>query len=660
MMKFPRFIAGKLLLLLMLFAITAQAELSEEYRKSLTEPRLITEETTNKVCLGCHNVEGATDFAVSEFDSGSPVRKRSLYIDADTFMDSVHNETKCVGCHVDIEQMPHKKDVQRSTDCVKCHEENIQRMAGTENKVLTNISHYLDSIHAQPNEDNPDQVNATCWQCHGKHNVFPMDDKEAQTYRLSTPETCGNCHDEIFKEYTNSVHGAEVKRHGNMDAAVCSDCHSAHTIASPEDDPVKIAITESCGDCHEEEYDSYRETYHGQVAKLGYTHTAKCFECHEFHKTQRVDNEKSKVHMDNRLETCRECHENATAGFATFQPHGNSHDFDKYPQIWIVTKFMIALLIGVFLVFWLHSALWFYREYMDRKTGKAHIHLDHHGDPTDPDACQYVERFTWPWRLAHLILAIAVMVLTLTGTAVLYAGTFWAPIVMKILGGPEIAAIIHRVAAVTFAVIFFGHLAVAFYRIFVTNRKTFRWFGPTSLIPRWQDMYDVIAMVKWFFNKGQRPAFDHWAYFEKFDYWAPFWGMFIIGFSGLMLWVPNIFAMFLPGWVFNVATIVHGEEAFLAAVFLFTVHFFNCHFRPDKFPQDTVMFTGRITMTEFKEERPFEYERLVKDGTLERYLVGAPSARMAKYSSILGGTLIIIGLILLFLVLQGLIFEVIL
>ncbi|MBE9561704.1 MAG: cytochrome C [Proteobacteria bacterium] len=644
----------------MLFSITAQAELSAEYRKSLTEPRLITEATENKDCLECHDVEGMAGFAVSEFDSGSPVRERSLYIDGDTFMDSVHNETKCVGCHVDIKQMPHKKDVERSIDCVNCHEKKIERVAGTDNKVLTNIGHYLDSIHAQPNENNPEQINATCWQCHGKHDVFPMDDKEAKTYRLSTPETCGSCHEEAFKEYTQSVHGAKVKRHGDMDAAVCSDCHSAHTIASPEDDPVKIAITENCGDCHEEEYDSYRETYHGQVAKLGYTHTAKCFECHEFHKTQKVDNVNSKVHIDNRLETCRECHKDATAGFATFQPHGNSHDFEKYPQIWIVTKFMIALLVGVFAVFWLHSALWFYREYMDRKTGKAHIHVDHHGDPSDPNACQYVERFSWPWRVAHLALAIAVMVLTLTGTAVLYAGTFWAPLVMKMLGGPEIAAIIHRVAALTFAGVFFGHLVVIFYKVFYLDRKTFRWFGPTSLLPRWQDMYDVIAMVKWFFNKGPRPTFDRWTYFEKFDYWAPFWGMFIIGCSGLILWFPNFFAIFLPGWSFNVATIVHGEEAFLAAVFLFTVHFFNCHFRPDKFPQDTVMFTGRITMEEFREERPFEYERLVKDGTLDKYLVGAPSARMAKYSSILGGTLIIVGVILLFLVLQGFIFEVLL
>ena len=107
-------------------------------------------------------------------------------------------------------------------------------------------------------------------------------------------------------------------------------------------------------------------------------------------------------------------------------------------------------------------------------------------------------------------------------------------------------------------------------------------------------------MFKWFFGMGPRPVFDRWTYWEKFDYWAPFWGVTIIGVSGLMLWLPGVFGAFLPGWVFNVATIFHGEEAFLAVVFLFTVHFFNNHFRPDKFPLDVVMFTGTVPLDEFK------------------------------------------------------------
>ena len=165
---------------------------------------------------------------------------------------------------------------------------------------------------------------------------------------------------------------------------------------------------------------------------------------------------------------------------------------------------------------------------------------------------------------------------------------------MNLLGGPKVAAIVHRTFASIFLAIFLVHLVYILRPHRAARARTFQWFGPNSLVPRWQDLKDIIAMFKWFFGKGPRPTFDRWTYWEKFDYWAVFWGVAIIGVSGLMLWFPDQIASFLPGWVFNVATIVHGEEAILAAVFLFTVHFFNNHFRPDKFPLDIVMFTGAV------------------------------------------------------------------
>jgi hypothetical protein len=117
---------------------------------------------------------------------------------------------------------------------------------------------------------------------------------------------------------------------------------------------------------------------------------------------------------------------------------------------------------------------------------------------------------------------------------------------MKLLGGPQIAAIIHRCRAVVFIVIFFGLIGVVAFKIF-KSRRTFGWFGPTSLIPDRGDFRDCWAMIKWFFGLGHRPTFDHWAHWEEFDHWAPFWSMFIIGLTGLSLWFPNVAARFLPG-----------------------------------------------------------------------------------------------------------------
>ena len=461
---------------------------------------------------------------------------------------------------------------------------------------------------------------------------------------------CGNCHSEATKQYFTSVH-AQERAKGNLGAATCVNCHTKHEIQSPKGEQERVAIVGRCGFCHKENLKTYTDTYHGQVTTLGYGHTAKCFDCHSGNDIKRVSDPTSTVHPNNRLRTCQKCHTGATAGFLSFKPHANTHDFRRYPEMWIASKFMIALLAGVFAFFWSHSALWFYREYKDRRAGKGALHVS---TATLQGAGQkHVRRFAPLWRLAHLLFAISVMTLVLTGMAVFYAETGWAKAIMAALGGPRVAAVIHRTAAVTMLSIFFLHLVFVLWRIWRT-RRTFKWFGPTSLVPRWKDLADAVAMFKWFFGKGPRPLFDRWTYWEKFDYWAVFWGMAIIGASGFLLWVPTRTASVLPGWVFNVATLVHGEEAFLAAVFLFTVHFFNNHFRPDKLPPpDIVMFTGTVPLEEFRREHTLEYRRLIESGELEKYLVDAPPRQMTVGSRILGIVLITAGLTLLTLVLIG-------
>jgi cytochrome b subunit of formate dehydrogenase len=605
----------------------------------------------NATCLACHSMESLA----KPMPNGEP---RQLYVSPDEFEQSVHGKRSCVECHKDITAIPHRKGVDRKVGCVQCHED-LWQAAQDENRteelarlgeVVQQIDSYMSSIHARPNREDQSRTNATCYDCHDAHYIAPIDSQVGARSRLKIPEVCGKCHAEITQAYRTSVHGQGGAAYGNAHAAVCIDCHTTHDIESPGADTTRLAITRNCGNCHVEELESYLGTYHGQVSTLGYTHTAKCYECHGHHEIKRVSDETSIMHENNRLETCATCHPDATAGYVSFQPHGNTHDFDRYPQMWIASKFMISLLAGVFIFFWTHAALWFYREYKDRKEGKNKLYVQTDGLPDGDD--RYITRFSGLWRLAHLIGAVSIMLLVLTGTAVLYADSFWAPTVIAILGGPKSAAILHRIGAVMFMVVFFGHLIYFAFRIGRTWR-TFRWFGPDSLIPNWQDFKDCAAMFKWFFGKGPRPRFDRWTYYEKFDYWAPFWGMFIIGVSGAMLWFPSTTASVLPGWVFNVGTIVHGEEAFLAAVFLFTVHFFNVHFRPDKFPQDIVMFTGALTLEEFRREHGLQYRRLLEEGRLDDYLVDAPSAPMTRYSKILGGTLIIVGLSLLILVLSG-------
>jgi cytochrome b subunit of formate dehydrogenase len=175
-------------------------------------------------------------------------------------------------------------------------------------------------------------------------------------------------------------------------------------------------------------------------------------------------------------------------------------------------------------------------------------------------------------------------------------------------------------------------------------------FGPDSPMPHMQDFKDVIAHNKWFFGKGPKPKFDRWTYWEKFDYMAVFWGVAMIGLSGLIMWFPEFFTLWLPGWAINVALIIHSDEALLAAGFIFTFHFFNVHFRPDKFPMDRVMFSGRMSKSELMNERPRLYERWVAEGTLDQHRAGHEWDSWKKIALPAGFMAFMFGVVLMFLI----------
>jgi cytochrome b subunit of formate dehydrogenase len=233
------------------------------------------------------------------------------------------------------------------------------------------------------------------------------------------------------------------------------------------------------------------------------------------------------------------------------------------------------------------------------------------------------QRFTRLNRGLHAVMIVSFISLALTGMMLKFSYTGWAAFLSHRLGGFESAGFIHRAAAVTMFCLFVTHL-------WDLNRKRREdyggsllklVFGPDTMLLTRQDLADFVGSLKWFVGRGPRPRYGRWTYWEKFDYFAVFWGIFIIGSTGLMLWFPVFFTRFLPGALINVATIIHSDEALLATGFIFTVHFFNTHLRPEKFPMDTVVFTGRMPVAEFKRDKPAEYEALVASGKLEENLV---------------------------------------
>lgn len=60
-------------------------------------------------------------------------------------------------------------------------------------------------------------------------------------------------------------------------------------------------------------------------------------------------------------------------------------------------------------------------------------------------------------------------------------------------------------------------------------------FDPESLFPNLRDLREFYQTIKWFLGLGPRPQYGRYTYWEKFDYFAVFWGVAIIGLSMLVI-----------------------------------------------------------------------------------------------------------------------------
>ena len=259
-------------------------------------------------------------------------------------------------------------------------------------------------------------------------------------------------------------------------------------------------------------------------------------------------------------------------------------------------------------------------------------------------------RFTLGERFLHGFLMLSFLGLVTTGMPLRFSQAGWAIWLSHTMGGFGVMGFFHRTFAVLLSTCFLLHVAHIFYRLWIRKEPGLLW-GPYSLTPQPRDILELGQHIRWFFGLGPRPRFGRFTYWEKFDYFAVFWGMAIIGASGYVLWLKTFFSNFLPGWIFNVAFLVHGEEALLAAGFIFTIHFFNSHLRPERFPMDLVMFTGRVSEAEFREERPEEYDRLAAEGRLAALEADPPPLWLRNFGRIVGVTAVTIGLSLFFLIL---------
>jgi cytochrome b subunit of formate dehydrogenase len=269
-----------------------------------------------------------------------------------------------------------------------------------------------------------------------------------------------------------------------------------------------------------------------------------------------------------------------------------------------------------------------------------------------------VLRFTRLNRGLHFFMILSFLNLALSGMTLKFSYTGWARFLSSLYGGFESAGYLHRFSALVMVTVFIIHIV----DLIKNKRKEVGSFkaliiGPRSMMFNKKDLNDFVGSMKWFLGKGERPEYGRWTYWEKFDYFAVFWGMIVIGSTGFILWFPEFFTLFIPGFMINVATIIHSDEALLATGFIFTVHFFNTHLRPEKFPMDVCIFTGRVPLEEFKLDRPKEYEEILRNGVLNKYLIEAYPPIVLKAIKLFGWTVLIIGFSMIIWIIYAMIFA---
>ena len=336
--------------------------------------------------------------------------------------------------------------------------------------------------------------------------------------------------------------------------------------------------------------------------------------------------------------------------FTGYLTHATHHDPDRYPTLYYTYWAMTFLLIGVFTFFGIHTLMWLPQSFKHMRARKRRTKVE--------ESDHLIQRFTTQQRWTHLFVIVSFLSLALTGMMLKFSGLAWTSFVAELLGGVKSAGVIHRTAAVmTFG--YFAWHAGSLLRF--KRKRKIGWlelvFGRYSLMFNSKDWHDFVGTIKWFWGKGPRPQYGRWTYWEKFDYFAVFWGVAVIGLSGLMLWFPEFFTKFVPGWFINVATIIHSDEALLAVGFIFTIHFFHTHLRPDAFPMDEVIFTGVIPFKDYKRERPDAVRRLLETGELRKRVVRTRiSRRRAIMIRIFGYAALGLGVTLIGLIIYSVLF----
>jgi cytochrome b subunit of formate dehydrogenase len=593
-------------------------------------------------CFACHS-----DATLSHEVNGKPV---SLHVDPEAFKNSIHGSMfTCVDCHADVKSAAHETtpkkiscatchaDQQAAYDrshhakalqggnanaatCVDCHggphellpaadpksrvsHVNIPATCGAchgQKFVMADggqsaqmVASYQQSVHGHAVASGSEKA-AVCTDCHGAHEILDAKDSKSPIFKFNVPFTCGKCHDNISREFQQSIHGTAVAQ-GNWQAPVCTDCHGIHSIRAHSDPNSPVSAQNvaqaTCARCHEgvrlsQEFGvagrretTYLASYHGLASKLGSQVVANCASCHGTHSIFPSTDPRSTIHASHLAQTCGQCHPGVTDKFAASKVHVDaplSADIGSKAVRWI-RKFYLGMIFAVIGGMLLHNfILWRSKVIALRKLQTT-----------------FVTRMPLRFRIQHAALLTSFFLLVLTGFALKFPDSWFASMLTL---GEHMRGLLHRIAAVVL-------IAVSVYHIFdivITRegRRLARDLFPTldDIRGAWQNLSYYLGLT------SHKPEFARFNYAEKAEYWALVWGMFVMAGTGIMLWAKVVVGNHLPRWWLDIATAIHFYEAVLATLAIVVWHFYQVFFDPDVYPMNWAWWDGKMTLHHYREE----------------------------------------------------------
>ncbi len=607
---------------------------------------------TAEDCLACHS-----DASLSHDENGKTV---SLHVDPKAFKDSIHGSMfTCVDCHTDVTSAAHETvpkkitcatchaDEQAAYDrsfhgkavqagntaaakCVDCHGSPHELLPASDQKSRvhhTNIPATCGSCHGQQfvmEKDglrtqmvasyqasvhghavaNGSEKAAVCTDCHGTHEILDAKDSKSPIFKFNVPMTCGKCHDQISKEFQQSIHGTAIAK-GNWQAPVCTDCHGIHSIKAHNDPNSPVSAQNvgpvTCARCHEgvrlsQEFGvegrretTYLASYHGLASKLGSQVVANCASCHGTHSIFPSSDRRSTINRANLARTCGQCHPGVTEKFTAAKVHVDaplSADVGSKAVRWI-RKFYLGMIFAVIGGMLLHNFIIWRSKVVARRKQQS----------------KFVTRMPLRFRWQHATLLSSFFVLVLTGFALKFPDSWFASMLSL---GERMRQLLHRVAAVVLIAVSVYH---AFDVIFTREGRRLVF----DLFPNLDDVRGAWQNLSYYLGLSNRkPDFPRFNYAEKAEYWALVWGMFVMAGTGIMLWAKVVVGNHLPRWWLDVATAIHFYEAILATLAILVWHFYQVFLDPDVYPMNWAWWDGKMTLHHYREEHGLDEATLMQ------------------------------------------------